>query len=179
MATIHVLENLHDSVNIISPNYTSSAHLQNETCYWTVKIENHSQFPNNTLKVVFNYFELEYSPDCSKEALNFYNTYSGHSDKQLLGAFCGTTHPEVLNVSNPTIIFKFKPGQRGNFKGFSLTITVVLKGESLTATAHHSLLFKAHHREVHLVPNFVFRYSKHPFRSGRLLVIIVTVVLTV
>ena len=132
MATIHVLGHLHDRVNIISPNYTSSAHLQNETCYWTVKIENHSQSPNNTLKVVFNYFDLEYSPDCSKESLNFYNTYSGHSDiyKQLLGAFCGTTHPKVLYVSNPDKIFKFKPGQRGGFKGFSLTITVVLKGES-------------------------------------------------
>ena len=170
MATIHVLGNLHDSVNIISPNYTSSAHLQSETCYWTVKIENHSQSPNNTLKVVFNYLELEYSPDCTKESLNFCNTYWGHSDKQLLGAFCGTTHPEVLYVSSPDIIFKFKPGQRGDFKGFNLTITVVLKGESLTVTVHHYLLFKGTPKGgptgFHLVPNFVSSYSKHLFRSS-------------
>ena len=169
MAAIHVLENWNGSVNIISPNYTSSANLQNQTCYWRVKIETNRQSPDNTFKVVFNYFDLEYSPDCSKESLNFYNAYSGNLDKQLLGAFCGTTHPEVLYVSHPDITFQFKLGQRSNFKGFSLTITVVPKGESLTDMASHSLLFKGTLKGgptgFHLVPNFVSRYSKHPLQT--------------
>ena len=158
MATIHILENLHDSVNIISPNYTSSANLQNQTCYWRVKIETNRQSPNNTFKVVFNYFDLEYSPDCSKESLNFYNAYSGNLDKQLLGAFCGTTHPEVLYVSHPDITFQFKLGQRSNFKGFSLTITVVPKGEFLTDMActktrnNETKRAKRNHRNDILVP---------------------------
>ena len=100
------------------------------------------------MKVTFNDFQVGRGSlgICFSEKLEFYDGDSTSSNP--LGSYCGTVNPEVIYSSGRYLYVKFSSGYGSSYKGFSLNVAAVAKG-------NHSLLFFAVHCILSLHSVFV------------------------
>lgn len=100
------------------------------------------------MKVTFNDFQVGSRSlgTCFGDKLKFYDGDSTLSN--LLGSYCGTVNPEVIYSSGHYLYIKFSSGYGSSYKGFSLNVAAVAKG-------NHSLLFFAVHCILSLHSVFV------------------------
>ena len=100
------------------------------------------------MKVTFNDFQVGRGSlgICFSEKLEFYDGDSTSSNP--LGSYCGTVNPEVIYSSGRYLYIKFSSRYGSSYKGFSLNVAAVAKG-------NHSLLFFAVHCILSLHSVFV------------------------
>ena len=100
------------------------------------------------MKVTFNDFQVGGGSlgICFRDELKFYDGDSKFSNP--LGSYCGTVNPEVIYSSGRYLYIKFSSGYGSSYKGFSLNVAAVAKG-------NHSLLFFAVHCILSLHSVFV------------------------
>ena len=75
------------------------------------------------VKVLFNDFKLESSCD---DVLKFYDGMNDTSN--LIGSYCGTTHPEVIYSTGQYLYVKFHTDNMINYKGFNFSFKAVGEG---------------------------------------------------
>lgn len=100
------------------------------------------------MKVTFNDFQVGRGSlgICFSEKLEFYD--GDRTSSNPLGSYCGTVNPEVIYSSGRYLYIKFSSGYGSSYKGFSLNVAAVAKG-------NHSLLFFAVHCILSLHSVFV------------------------
>ncbi len=115
---------------VTSPNYPLNYH-DNLECTWRIQV--YYKFPiGHILKVIFFDFELQQgqalsSISCPYDYLKFYDGRLVSS--RLLGAYCGTVHPEVIYSTGRYLFVKFHTNGNSTFRGFNISVSVVKEGE--------------------------------------------------
>jgi len=108
-----------DNTIIKSPNYPND-YDDNLNCTWTIKALFSGRY---IVKVLFNDFKLESTCD---DVLKFYDGMNETSN--LLGSYCGTTHPEVIYSTGRYLSVKFQTDNMISYKGFNFSFTAVKEG---------------------------------------------------
>lgn len=108
-----------DNTIIKSPNYPND-YDDNLNCTWIIKVSFSGRY---IVKVVFNDFKLERTCD---DVLKFYDGMDETSN--LLGSYCGTTHPEVIYSTGRYLYVQFQTDNMINYKGFNFSFTAVKEG---------------------------------------------------
>ena len=108
-----------ENTTITSPNYPSD-YDDNLNCTWIIKVSFSGRY---IVKVLFNDFKLESSCD---DVLKFYDGMNDTSN--LIGSYCGTTHPEVIYSTGQYLYVKFHTDHMINYKGFSFSFKAVGEG---------------------------------------------------
>ena len=112
------------NTTVTSPNYPSD-YDNNLECTLLIKVDNSLLRLGYIVKVIFNDFQLQSS--CDGDVLKFYDGMNVVSIN-LLGSYCGTTHPEVIYSTGQYLYVKFRTDSILAYKGFSFSFSAVKEG---------------------------------------------------
>lgn len=121
------------NTTITSPHYPAN-YSNNSTCTWLIEVASDTQSVGFILKVTFNSFQLEEAKTAfliCNDKLEFYDGNSTNLS-DLLGSYCGAVSPKVVYSTGRLLYVKFQSDGRYSDKGFSLNISAVMEGKSIT-----------------------------------------------
>ena len=81
------------------------------------------------LRVKFNKFNLEPSPDCTKDYVLIQD--GAEATSPVLGRFCGDTFTRELNSTGHEMLITFVSDDQNNFAGFELAYERFVQGNTL------------------------------------------------
>ena len=99
------------------PNYPN-----NLLCAWQIKAST-----DERISLVFQYFDLEYSTNCSRDSLEVWEQWNTPNEK-FIGKFCGYLLGKWLQSNGSSLYIRFKTDSKTIRRGFRLKYSVVKSG---------------------------------------------------
>ncbi|XP_031795774.1 cubilin [Sarcophilus harrisii] len=108
---------LTDSIGSISSPLFPAKYQNNQNCSWIIE----AQPPFNHITLSFIHFELEPSPNCSRDYIEILD--GNDYDAPLQGRYCGRNMPLPITSFGNSLIVRFISNQYVGYKGFHATYT--------------------------------------------------------
>ncbi|KAH0627496.1 hypothetical protein JD844_003261 [Phrynosoma platyrhinos] len=96
-----------------SYNMSTEQYNQEVSCNWVIRTKY-----NKILRITFPFFQLRESVSCRFDFLQIHDGES--TSANMLGKFCGSSHPEELFSSHNSMYFSFHSDRMTNGKGFTV-----------------------------------------------------------